>query len=695
MNISDLSLFNIMNKTEEYKIEVEISNKNKDRENKNHLTTANQLQIQEMSSASSASSATPENQIISVSNPSTTKTPILQSASAHPPAPAPSKECNVCLDPYNKSTRARVTCQSCGYEACRQCHAKFILDATNTLPNCMNCHKEYQREFLVDNFTQKFVSKDWKDHRERIIFQKERALLPTRQPVAEMVKRKNDLTIESNLLLQQINTLRAQHYACATEKYRLEQRIRIGPTADAALPGAASQREHAAFVRPCPNTAANCRGFLSTQWKCNLCNMWTCKDCHEMKGDTQDTPHVCNADNLASAKLIDAETRPCPKCGARVYKISGCNQMFCTACNDCAFDWVTGRIETVIHNPHYYEFQRQLNGGQAPRVPGDILCGREIDNMTTAVVTNLFPAESITRNIIVWRNRHKDFINERHVHVPVPTVGGGGGASASAAATSLTLPPLSGKDRWDRFYADCISNENHLMDDGEKDGAKKQTWTEQIADLLTVPSPDANMTTIRLQERMRIERMILFRKMQLQEICRIIIEIRHVLLPQHVVDPLRYNEDLGVKYLLGELTEQEFATALQRADKRMQKSRDIQNILTMVLTTSTDIIFRFADHLRQSEANKKSYQQVSEQDFAILNEIRELFNYANRCMNVVARTYQSKVTVTIGQSLETKYWEDDGQLIHAKMTEYNRAVGGGAVHHYANRNGNVVQYGYR
>jgi hypothetical protein len=34
-------------------------------------------------------------------------------------------------------------------------------------------------------------------------------------------------------------------------------------------------------------------------------------------------------------------------------------------------------------------------------------------------------------------------------------------------------------------------------------------------------------------------------------------------------------------------------------------------------------------------------------------------------------------------------------LIHAKMTEYNRAVGGGAVHHYANRNGNVVQYGYR
>jgi hypothetical protein len=383
-----------------------------------------------------------------------------------------------------------------------------------------------------------------------------------------------------------------------------------------------------------------------------------------MKGATQDTPHVCNADNLASAKLIDAETRACPKCGARVYKISGCNQMFCTACNDCAFDWVTGRIETVIHNPHYYEFQRQLHGGQAPRVPGDILCGREIDNMTTTVVSNLFPAESITRNMIVWRNLHKDVIN---------------GTVPTTMAAAATVQPMSGKDRWDRFYADCISNANSLMEEG----AKKQTWTDQIANLLMDP------LTLRLKERMRIERMILFRKMQVQEICRIIIEIRYMLLPQYRIDPLRYNEELGVKYLLGEFTEQEFATALQRADKRMQKSRDIQNILTMVLTTSTDIIFRFADHLRQTEASKRPYNEVTERDFAILDEIRELFHYANRCISVVAKTYQSKISLTIGGTLEPKYWEDDGQLMYAKMTEYNRGVNGGVANRHA------YGFGYR
>ena len=652
---------------------MKINNKSENTDNQKPTSNANQVQQMSSIASSTASSAQlneqtiPENQIISVSNP--------VSMATRAPLPKPSKECRICFETYNKSTRARVTCQSCGFEACRQCHATFILDASNTLPNCMECHKEFQREFLVDSFTMKFVSKDWKEHRERVMLQKERALLPTRQPVAEMVKRKNDLNAQCNTILEQINALRSQHYACTTEKNRLEHRIRVGPAADASLP--ASQREHAAFVRPCPNTAANCRGFLSTQWKCNLCSMWTCKDCHEMKGDAQDTPHVCNADNLASAKLIDAETRACPKCGARVYKISGCNQMFCTACNDCAFDWVTGRVETVIHNPHYYEFQRQLNGGQAPRVPGDILCGREIDHMTTAVVTNLFPAESISRNIIVWRNLHKDFVNERHV----PTIAAG--AAAAAAATS-TLP-LSAKDKWDRFYADCILNVNNMMEDATDNKRQQSPQQQQKATQNLCPTPA--MDACRLRERMDVERMILFRKLQLQEICRIIIEIRHVLLPQYRVDPLRYNEELGVKYLLGELAEQEFAVALQRADKRMQKSRDIQNILTMVLTTSTDIVFRFADHLRQSNANKRPYQEVTEKDFEIMDEIRELFNYANRCMNVVARTYQSKVTLTIGQTLESKYWEDDGVLMYAKMTEYNRAIGVAAV---ANR-----PYGYR
>jgi hypothetical protein len=420
-----------------------------------------------------------------------------------------------------------------------------------------------------------------------------------------------------------------------------------------------------------------------------------------MKGPAQDTPHECNPDNLASAKLIDADTRGCPKCGARVYKISGCNQMFCTACNDCAFDWVTGRIETVIHNPHYYEFQRQRNGGQAPRVIGDILCGREVDQATINAMIILFPSEDITRNIIAWRNANKDYVNERHM----PATIRGAGAAITAAGGSSTPPliPLSAKEKWDRFYADSIANVNNLMGGDKKStlpSTISATISAAVSSLLVPVCADTSVSEAikhRRQEQMRMERIILFRKLQFQEICRNIIEIRLVLLPQFRVDPLRYNEELGVKYLLGELTDRDFAIALQRSDKRMQKSRDIQNILTMVLNTSTDIVFRFADYMRQIDANKRRYDEITNKDFQILDEIRELFTYANRCMNVVARTYQSKNTIAIGNTLEPKYWEDDGSVIYSKMTEYNRAVGGGGGAAYGNnqRYGNAVIYGQR
>jgi hypothetical protein len=622
------SVFMSQQQHQHHKIEMEIIDKSKSSNS-------------EKDESNMASRNTQQNPTLTLQNEIISKTnPIAGASTPVPPSAPPQfdkKECCICFDPYNKSTRNCVICPSCGFEACRKCNETFILDPTNHTPNCMNCHKEFQREFMVENFTLKFVSKDWKEHRERLILQKERALLPTRQPVAEMVRRKDVLAKECNTILEQINALRMEHYNKTDEKNRIERRIRLGPTAGDVVGGSAAKRENTTFVRPCPNTAANCRGFLSTQWKCNLCNMWACKDCHEMKGPAQDTPHECNPDNLASAKLIDAETRACPKCGARVYKISGCNQMFCTACNDCAFDWVTGRIETVIHNPHYYEFQRQRNGGQAPRVAGDILCGREVDQATTLAILSLFPLENMTQNITAWRNRNKQHEGDRD-------------RSFSKA-----------QEKWSLFYADYMNNVSNILNES----VMRMT-------LSTLCSESQIMQ--RRKEMFEADRMILFRKMQFQEICRIIIEIRQVTLPQYRVDPLRYNEELGVKYLLGELTENAFAIALQRADKKMQKSREIQNILTMVLNTSTDIIFRFADHLRQTNANTRNSQTVTADDFKILDEIRELFKYANRCMTVMCRTYQTKLNIVVDQTLEPNYWEDDGKIIYTKMTEYNRGV---------------------
>lgn len=176
--------------------------------------------------------------------------------------------------------------------------------------------------------------------------------------------------------------------------------------------------------------------------------------------------------------------------------------------------------------------------------------------------------------------------------------------------------------------------------------------------------------TLTPDQKMTNQRQILFRKLQFREICRLIIEIRQVTLPQHRIDPLRYNEELGVKYLLGDLSEKDFATSLQRSDKKMQKSRDIQNILTMVLNTSTDIIFRFAEHLRTSRANiaQNPNYVFNNNDFNIMDEIRELFNYANVCFERVSKNYQSTTSLKIGTSLEPNYWEDNGSIIQNFMS---------------------------
>ena len=111
------------------------------------------------------------------------------------------------------------------------------------------------------------------------------------------------------------------------------------------------------FIKKC--SKESCRGYLSTLYKCGICYSQYCSDCHEIKDDN----HVCNPDTLSTVRALKKETRNCPNisCGIPIYKIDGCDQMWCTSCHT-AFSWKTGEVENkVIHNPHYFQYMRDNN----------------------------------------------------------------------------------------------------------------------------------------------------------------------------------------------------------------------------------------------------------------------------------------------------------------------------------------------
>jgi len=285
------------------------------------------------------------------------------------------QSCPICVEPYNKVANTEIECHYCNKSACRRCIQTFLTNSTND-PHCMHCSRGWEREFIDDNLTMAYRMNDYKKHRENILLDREIALMPATQHFAEAIRsaekmenellppldvRLKELYLKQDEISKEINRV----YVLRSEILYQTRLLRTGQGDKAKV--------EVNFVRKCPD--GDCRGFLSTAWKCGLCSKWACPDCHEIKGETRDTEHTCNPDNVATAKLLAKDSRPCPGCGTVITKIEGCDQMWCSQCH-CAFSWRTGRKETgVVHNPHFYEWQRKQNGGVAPRVAGDVPCG--------------------------------------------------------------------------------------------------------------------------------------------------------------------------------------------------------------------------------------------------------------------------------------------------------------------------------
>jgi hypothetical protein len=212
------------------------------------------------------------------------------------------------------------------------------------------------------------MDSEYKKHRKKLLAEREISRTPELMVLVERVARIEDEEKELAVLnaeYERVRKIMLEELKKVNAKRNRIFHIRNGDDAE--------KDERKKFIMPCPGD--NCKGYLSSQYKCELCKLFTCPDCFEVIGYTKEDQHVCKDDNIKSAELIKKETKGCPKCGVRIFKISGCDQMWCTECK-VAFSWNTGKmvVNVSIHNPHYYEYMK-TNNVVVTRNPGDVLCG--------------------------------------------------------------------------------------------------------------------------------------------------------------------------------------------------------------------------------------------------------------------------------------------------------------------------------
>jgi hypothetical protein len=246
----------------------------------------------------------------------------------------------------------------------------------------MGCKRAWNDEFLDMNFTKAFRTGAYKKHREDILLDREVGLLPTRQPRVEAKVKMNEVEAEMKIVhkeLQEWDTKRQEILRKSSAlsrkltRYSAESEGRPPPAWTLTEGEKAGTPDRAKFVMKCPD--GECRGFLSTAYKCGTCQKWACPECLVIKGKDKDAEHTCDPGVKETVALIIKESKACPKCGERISKIDGCDQMWCVDCHT-AFSWTTGQlVNGVVHNPHYYEFLRKQGNGVAPRNAGDVPCG--------------------------------------------------------------------------------------------------------------------------------------------------------------------------------------------------------------------------------------------------------------------------------------------------------------------------------
>ena len=309
-----------------------------------------------------------------------------------------SSSCDICTFKFNDISRMKVTCNLCDGVCCSNCLFKFLTETSmSPEPFCLFCNQSISFDFVSENLNKtKFTL--YQKFRSNLKFKTQQSMLPGTQDIVNIrlriKNRKREIRElqnirDSNILERKILFRELTDLDDKTRKKEIKERRHelqkqtgkiwgeIMALQDEIFNLQRKERNYpenrVVYERPCPSN--DCRGFLSSAYKCGTCEKFFCSDCHDEKGERSDETHVCNEENKATISLIKLECKPCPgkDCTALIYKIDGCDHMWCVKCHT-PFSWRTLKIIESTNNPEYFRWVRE-SGGVLPRID-DNECNR-------------------------------------------------------------------------------------------------------------------------------------------------------------------------------------------------------------------------------------------------------------------------------------------------------------------------------
>lgn len=265
---------------------------------------------------------------------------------------AQEEHCTVCVGNINKKN-IQITCPVCEFSSCHLCNELFFKTSVCS-PKCMNCGIPWSRETLNTQFRKASIKRIL-DNRKDVLLHEQEAKLAITQEYVKLQNTNIELKSEIDLLYVQIN-----------EKYNMIQvnRNRLHRM-ESGTDNNNDSGTIVEYIRICGKN--DCKGYINkSNHTCEMCKNKVCKTCLM---DNVDEEHICNPDDIETARLLKNNTKPCPKCYVPIFKINGCSHMFCTSCNT-AFDWKTLSIhQNGNSNPHYFDWIRRTTGTTAVPVP--------------------------------------------------------------------------------------------------------------------------------------------------------------------------------------------------------------------------------------------------------------------------------------------------------------------------------------